>query len=110
MWQSYISFFLGIWLVLSGIIVQLQGAVNLIVIGIATAILGFWGFKNWCRWINGIIGLWIFLSGGMFNLTISWNFIFPGIVLIVLGFWYFTLTNNKTKKPLDWKNRTILED
>ncbi len=110
MWQSYIRFFLGIWLVLSGITVQLQGEVNLIVVGIATVISGLWSFKNWRRWVNGIVGLWLFLSGGVFNLAFSWNFIISGIVLIILGYWYSRSTNNKTKRPLDWKNRTILED
>jgi hypothetical protein len=110
MLQKYITFFLGIWLVLSGMIVQLQGAFNFTFVGIATAIFGFWVFKNWLRWFNGILGLWIFLSGGVLNLTFSWNFIMSGIVLIVLGFWHSMLPNYSMKLPPEWKNQSILED
>ena len=103
MWQGCINFILGIWLVLSGIIVYLQVSANLIVVGILAAISGFWGSKNWQGRINGTLGVWIFLSGSVFNLVFSWNFIISGVVMGILGFWRAVVPNHRMKPPENLK-------
>lgn len=110
MWQGYVNFILGIFLVVSGIIVNLQASTNLIVVGILAAIFGFWSSKNWQGLVIGILGVWLFLSGSMFGLVFSWNFIITGVILSILGLWYALYPNNKMKPPKDPKNWNILED
>ncbi|OPX32954.1 hypothetical protein B1H10_06720 [candidate division KSB1 bacterium 4484_188] len=110
MWQGFINFVLGLWLVISGIIVYLQISTNLIVVGILAAIFGLWGSKNWKGWVIGTLGVWIFLSGIVFRLLSSWNFIISGIVIGILGLWCALARNHRMKPPGDTKDWNVLED
>ena len=87
MWQGWVNLILGLWLILSGLVLSLQSSVNMIVVGILAAIFGFWAYKLWQGVVNGILGIWIFLSGIAFNLVNQVNFIVVGIIMGILGVW-----------------------
>ena len=87
MWQGWINLVLGVWLIISGLILSLQAPVNMIIVGILVAIFGLWVYKMWQGVANGILGVWIFLSGLFFNLAVTVNFIIVGIVIGILGLW-----------------------
>jgi len=87
MWQAWITFLAGLWIILSGIISGLTTSANAIIFGIVIAILGFWVGRHWQGWLNGIIGLWLLLSGIIMSLTIAVNFIIVGIVVAILALW-----------------------
>lgn len=110
MWKGFINFVLGLWLVLSGIIVSLQSSLNLTIVGILAAIFGFWASDNWKGWVLGILGVWIFLSGIVFGLVFSWDFIISGIVLGILGLWSALAQKHKMKPPGNTKNWNVQED
>ena len=85
MWQSWVSFILGIWLILSGLISGLQGASNLILIGLIVAIVGFFYLKKWEGTVNGILGLWLFVCGFIPGLIMALNFLLIGLVIAVIS-------------------------
>lgn len=87
MWSNWISFILGIWFFISGLIPALQGDWNMIILGIAAAVFGFIAFQTWQGIVSGIIGVWFFLSAIWFNLVVPWNFIILGAVMAALGIW-----------------------
>jgi len=87
MWQAWINFILGLWIILSGIIVSLGVSANYIVVGIVVALLGFWTYKQWHGVVIGILGLWLILSGIVTSLIAPVNLIISGIVIAILGIW-----------------------
>ncbi len=91
MWALWITFILGVWFFVSGIIPGLIAEWNMIIFGLITMIFGFIGYfndrKSWQAVLCGIIGIWFFLSGIWFGLIASWNFIIFGIILAILGIW-----------------------
>ena len=87
MWYSWISFVLGIWFIISGIIPALQGNWNMIILGLVAAVFGFISYRTWQGIVNGIIGLWFFLSAIWFHLVLPWNFIILGVIMAALAIW-----------------------
>ena len=87
MWQLWVNFIVGIWVLLSGLIASLQGNINLIICGIIAAVLGFWVGKKWQGIIIGIAGIWLILSGIIAGLDAPINYIIVGIVVAILGIW-----------------------
>ncbi len=87
MWQAWVNFILGLWLIVSGIVPSLNTNINFIIVGILIAILGFWTFKQWQGIVNGILGLWILISAFITGLMINWNLIIVGIVVAILAIW-----------------------
>jgi hypothetical protein len=87
MWQGWISFLLGIWLIISGLTPVLQYPINLILVGVLSIIFGFWGIKSWSEAINAILGIWIVVSALAYNMIISQNFLVIGIAMGIFGLW-----------------------
>ncbi|MEJ2636743.1 MAG: hypothetical protein P8184_15800 [Calditrichia bacterium] len=87
MWQGWVSFVLGIWLFLSGLIPGLQAPSNMIIVGVLAAIFGFWNYKMWQGFAVGFLGIWVFLSGIAFSFNTTLNFILMGVLIFVLGIW-----------------------
>ncbi|MCF7886025.1 MAG: hypothetical protein K9M80_05990 [Candidatus Marinimicrobia bacterium] len=87
MWQLWVNFVLGIWVLLSGLIASLQGNVNLIICGVIAAVLGFWSNKLWQGIVIGIAGIWLILSGIISGLQAPVNYIIVGIIVAVLAIW-----------------------
>jgi hypothetical protein len=97
MWQGWVNFILGAWLIVSGFIFPLQGRLNMIIVGVLVIIFGFSGI-SWQGIINGILGIWILVCG-IFIGTLAvaqWNYIATGIVVLILGFWRGV---SRRKKP-----------
>jgi len=87
MWQGWISFILGIWLIISGLIPALQYPINLVFIGVLSVIFGFWGIKLWSEVMNAILGIWIIASAFVYNMIIPQNFLVIGIAMGIFGIW-----------------------
>jgi len=90
MWQGWVNFIVGLWLILSGIIGSLGVSVNYIIAGIIVAVLGFIAAKQWQGIVDGILGLWLILSGILGSLMASANLFIVGIVVAVLSIWMAT--------------------
>ena len=80
MWSMWISFAIGVWVFLSGLIPSLQAEWNLIIFGAAAAVFGFISFRDWQGIANGIGGIWLFLSGIWFMIMSPMNFLITGKV------------------------------
>ncbi len=88
MWQLWINFVIGLWVIISGLIAGVQHEVNLIICGIVVAVLGFWAGKKWQGLVAGIVGVWLFISGLVHStLGKPWNYIIFGLVVAVLCLW-----------------------
>ncbi|MEJ2050991.1 MAG: hypothetical protein P8Y60_14340 [Calditrichota bacterium] len=87
MWQAWITFLSGLWIIFSGIVSGLTTSANAIIFGIVIAILSFWVARRWQGVVNGIIGLWLLLSGIVVSLSVAVNFIIVGIVVAILALW-----------------------
>ena len=87
MWANWITFIVGIWLFLSGLIPSLQGEANMIIAGAVAIVFGFIAVKTWQGVINGILGVWIFLSGLWFMIEAPANYLIVGAVMAILGIW-----------------------
>jgi len=86
MWTGWINLILGVWTLISGFVVSLQGPVNYIIVGIVLAILSFaTAAKKWQGIISGILGLWLILSGIVAGLQGGANLIIVGILTIIFG-------------------------
>lgn len=92
MWQGWINFVLGIWLIVSGFVISLQGRVNMIIVGILAIVFGFLAFKAWQQIINGVLGIWVLVCG-LFITSLAAtdatnvNYIIVGIIMAILGIW-----------------------
>ncbi|MEJ2637377.1 MAG: hypothetical protein P8184_19075 [Calditrichia bacterium] len=87
MWSNWVTFILGIWLFISGLIPSLQGDGNLIATGILAVIFGFIASRTWQGVVNGVLGIWIFLSGIWFMLVSPANFLIVGAIMAIVGIW-----------------------
>jgi len=86
MWTGWVNLILGIWILISGFVVSLQGPVNYIIVGIILAILNFaTAAKQWQGIISGILGLWLIISGIAAGLQSGANLIIVGILIIIFG-------------------------
>ncbi len=86
MWTGWVNLILGIWTLISGLVVSLQGPVNYIIVGIILAILSFvTAAKKWQGIICGILGLWLIVSGIVAGLQGGINLIIVGILIIIFG-------------------------
>ena len=87
MWSMWVSFAIGLWVFLSGLIQALQTEWNLIIFGAAAAIFGFISFRDWQGIVNGVGGIWLFLCGIWFIIMSPINFLITGFVMGLLGLW-----------------------
>ncbi len=87
MWQAWVNVVLGIWMLISGFVPSLQTSINLIIVGLIIAIMGFTTYKTWQGIVNGILGLWLFVSGAIINLMAPANLIIVGLVVALIALW-----------------------
>ncbi len=87
MWQGWVNVVLGIWMLISGFVPSLQTPVNLIIVGLLIAVMGFTAYKTWQGIVNGILGLWLFVSGAIIHLMAPANFIIVGLVVALIALW-----------------------
>jgi hypothetical protein len=85
MWQGWLSFIIGIWLIISGMSTGLSSPFNIIIMGIAAAILGLFYLRAWEGMTISIIGLWLILCGVGLGLVTSANFILSGILISIFS-------------------------
>ncbi len=87
MWQAWINFVLGLWLIVSGIVPSLHVNINYIIVGIVVAVLGFIAAKRWQGIVDGVLGIWLIVSGIITALMAPVNLIIVGIVVAALSLW-----------------------
>ena len=80
-----LSCVLGMWLLISGHVLELQTCTNLIIVGIIITIIGFGIYKIWQGLVIGFLGTWIFTSGIVLKLLIPINFFLVGFILAIIG-------------------------
>ena len=86
MWTGWVNLVLGVWTLISGFAVGLQGPANYIIVGIILAILNFvTAAKTWQGIICGIFGIWLIVSGIVGGLQGGVNLIIVGILTIIFG-------------------------
>ncbi len=89
MWQGWLIFGMGAWLVVSGIRPDFIYPLNLIVSGFVVTVLGLSAFKNAKLVVSGGIGIVTLLigifAGNSQDIFIAYYII--GAVLFVLGLW-----------------------
>ena len=57
MWQGWVTFGVGLWLIASGIRPDFQSPFNLYVCGVLAIIFGFWAYKSWQQVAVGFLGV-----------------------------------------------------
>jgi hypothetical protein len=85
MWQSWISLVLGIWLIISGLIVGLQGSFSMVIIGLLAVIVSFFFLKGWEGVLNGILGVWLIICGFIHGLITTQNYLVVGILISIIS-------------------------
>ncbi|MEJ2048604.1 MAG: hypothetical protein P8Y60_01950 [Calditrichota bacterium] len=98
MWQGRVKLVIGIWLILSGFVPVLRHPINMIVVGIFTAICCFSSYRIWQAVVIGVIGLWLFLSGmhdiaslSSRIMASSLNLFSTGIIILALAIWFIVV-------------------
>ena len=94
MWQDWLNFLLGLWMVISGF---LPGVVhnksvslwNDLIVGVLVLIFGAWvASKKWPEWINVILGIWLIIAAFIPSVvTAAANNIIVGILIAIFGIW-----------------------
>ena len=87
MLQGWLNFFLGLWIVLSGVVAPLNIWINYILTGIVVGIIGLWASKQWQGLLTGILGGWLIVSGFLPGLTRSANLIVVGLIVALASLW-----------------------
>ncbi|MBD3222524.1 hypothetical protein GF314_14910 [bacterium] len=85
MWKNWGTTILGAWLVLSGLVGTLQSPLNLFVVGILAAFLGFARSITRLQRANGVLGIWLVISAFFPVTTGPANFLVAGLLMAILG-------------------------
>ncbi|MCD6245378.1 SPW repeat protein [candidate division WOR-3 bacterium] len=97
MWQNWVNFALGIWLVIAafipGITASKSGSLwNDLIVGVLVAIFAFMaiGAKKAICWINAILGIWLVIAAFIPGIVGSksgnlWNDLISGIIILIVG-------------------------
>jgi len=87
MLQGWINFFLGLWVVLSGVVSTLNFSVNYIATGIIIGVLGIWSSQKWQGIVTAVLGFWLIISGFVPGMKGSANLIIVGIIVTLVSLW-----------------------
>jgi hypothetical protein len=103
MWKSWVNVYVGIWAVLSGIVIVLATPVNFFITGAVVAFFGFWVAYSrhwpWQSVANGILGLWLVLSAFAPQLAIPTNLLIVGVIVAGLAAWH-AISVQPTQQPI----------
>lgn len=86
MWQGWVTFGVGLWLIASGIRIDLQSPINLYICGVIAIIFGFSAFKSWKQITVGFLGVIAILLALAVNGTSDFSFIYyvlGGLIVIL---------------------------
>ncbi len=98
MWQGWMTFGVGLWLIASGIRVDFQAPINLMVCGILAIIFGFSAFKNWMQFAVGFLGIFAVIMA----LAINPSFDFSVIYYVIGGL--ITVLSLMNAPQKEWKH------
>jgi len=105
MWQDWLNFILGLWLIVSGFIPSLlTGSGNLwnhLIVGILILIFSIWVVKSrWPEWINFILSIWLIIAAfipSIADVTAKWNNIIVGILIVIFAIWAASMKPKTTE-------------
>ncbi len=94
MWQDWLNFLLGLWLVIAGFIPALNtGAAKMwdyLIVGVLVLIFALWTAKQrWPEWLNVILAIWLIIAA-FINWppsTVMVNSIIVGALIAIFGLW-----------------------
>ncbi len=90
MWQAWVNLVIGLWLILSGFIPELDTPSLMLISGFIVFLSGFSAAissKSWEGILNSLIGVWLILCSIWFNFFMPWNFFVTGGVIFVFAVW-----------------------
>ena len=85
MWQAWLSLIIGVWLIFSGIISDLQQVLNVFISGALLVLFSFFFLKGWEGVVNGFLGIWLVLCGLMAVLITPLNCLMIGILTLIVS-------------------------
>ncbi len=102
---SGLSVLLGIWLILTPLVISMSGAglVSIIVTGGVLTVSGlvqlFW-FNLLPSSLNILASIWLFISAFIFTMSssASWNMVIAAIFTFILAFWDSIETNEVSRQ------------
>jgi len=98
MWQAWIYAIIGIWLIISGLLVSLNTSWNYNIIGILLFIHVLRKYKTRQCWLSGLLGFWLIICAILQTLMVPLNLIIVGIAVIGISFWEVYVVKHKSKQ------------
>jgi hypothetical protein len=86
MQKGWLSFILGIWLIISAFIQTMHIPGNMTIVGLLIAIDGFFVLRKWEGSLLGIFGMWLLFCGILFGLVNTLNFLIIGVLVTFFSF------------------------
>ena len=94
MWQDWLNFILGLWLVVAGFIPSLNTAAgrlwDYLIVGVLVLIFGAWAAKErWPEWLNVVLALWLIVAAFVpwTGMAVAVNSIVVGALIAIFGLW-----------------------
>ncbi len=96
MWQDWLNFILGIWLVIAAFIPGITGSqgaalVDYLIVGILVLVFAIWvARKKAAEWANVIFGIWLIIAAFIPAITGNktanlWNSLILGILILIFA-------------------------
>jgi len=85
MWYAWISFLLGAWLIISGLITSFHGPANMFIVGVLVLYTGFFLVRKREGVALGILGIWILICSFITGFISTHNLLFTGIVISLIS-------------------------
>lgn len=85
MWHGWLNLLLGLWLIISGLIITLQGPANMFIVGVLVIYTGFFLVKKWEGVAIGILGIWVLICVYITGFITTHNLLFTGIVISLIS-------------------------
>lgn len=96
MWQAWINFTLGVYLIISGFSAGFIHPANFLIAGILVGVFGFWARGVMQGVGNGLIGLWLILSSFIPELVTRGNMWVAGVLVIAIALWRIYSVKRRT--------------
>ena len=94
MWQGWINFLDGLWLLTASFIWQWQTSDTMIIAGAIALLFGAWSYKTWQGLMLAFCGFFVLASGISHYMVLPINIFLFGGTIALLGIWE-ALTHNR---------------
>lgn len=83
MWNAWINFILGIWLIVSAFIGSLHTTIHYIVVGVIVVLLSLLKVKSWPMVLTLILGILVIITA--FFPTTTWTSVVFGVLIAIFA-------------------------